>query len=73
MIDRVESFGQVNEYGCTVAMAVMMSFRTLSVAEVHPCMTSSETRLHSEEGMVEFEMVSNLFVDLAFEDLRKTG
>ena len=36
-------------------------------------MTSSETRLHSEEGMVGFEMVGNLFVNLAFEDLRKTG
>ena len=34
-------------------------------------MTSSETRLHSGEGMVGFEMVGNLFVDLAFEDLRK--
>ena len=33
-------------------------------------MTSSETRLHSGEGMVGFEMVGNLFVDLAFEDLR---
>ena len=36
-------------------------------------MTSSETRLHSGEGMVGFEMVSDLFVNLAFEDLRKTG
>ena len=40
MIDRVESFGQVNEYGCTVlsllSIVVMMSFRTLRVAEVHP-------------------------------------
>ena len=36
-------------------------------------MTSSETRLHSREGMVSIEMVGNLFVDLAFEDLRKAG
>ena len=36
-------------------------------------MTSSETRLHSREGMVSFKMVGNLFVDLAFEDLRKAG
>ena len=36
-------------------------------------MTSSETRLHSGEGAVGFEMVGNLFVDLAFEDLRKAG
>ena len=36
-------------------------------------MTSSETRLHSREGMVGLEMVGNLFVDLAFEDLRKSG
>ena len=46
-------------------MAVMISFRALSVAEV----TSSETRLHSEEGMVGFEIVGDLFVNLAFEDL----
>ena len=36
-------------------------------------MTGSETRLHSGEGTVGFEMVSDLFVDLAFEDLRKAG
>ena len=36
-------------------------------------MTSSETRLHSGEGMVGFEMVGDLFVNLAFEDLRKAG
>ena len=36
-------------------------------------MTSSETSLHSGEGMVQFEMVGNLRVDLAFEDLRKAG
>ena len=36
-------------------------------------MTSLETRLHSGEGAVGFEMVGNLFVDLAFEDLRKAG
>jgi hypothetical protein len=34
-------------------------------------MTSLETRLHSGEGTVVFEMVGDLFVDLAFEDLRK--
>ena len=34
-------------------------------------MTSSETRLHSREGTVGFEMVGDLFVNLAFEDLRK--
>ena len=36
-------------------------------------MTSSETRLHSGEGMVGLEMVGDLFVDLAFKDLRKAG
>ena len=36
-------------------------------------MTSSETRLHSGEGMVGFEMVGDLFVNLAFEDFRKVG
>ena len=36
-------------------------------------MTSSETRLHSVEGTVGFEMVGNLFVNLAFKDLRKAG
>ena len=36
-------------------------------------MTSSETRQHSGEGAVGFEMVGNLFVDMAFEDLRKAG
>jgi hypothetical protein len=36
-------------------------------------MTSSETRLHSGEGTLGFEMVGNLFVNLAFEDLRKAG
>ena len=34
-------------------------------------MTSSETRLHSGEGTVGFEMVGYLFVNLAFEDLSK--
>ena len=32
-------------------------------------MSGSETRLHSGEGTMGFEMVSYLFVDLAFEDL----
>jgi hypothetical protein len=36
-------------------------------------MTSSETRLHSGEGTVGFEMVSDLFVNLAFKDFRKDG
>ena len=36
-------------------------------------MTCSETRLHSGEGTVGFEMVGDLFVNLAFEDLIKTG
>ena len=36
-------------------------------------MTSSETRLQSGEGTVGFEMVGDLFVNLAFEDLRKAG
>ena len=36
-------------------------------------MTSSEPRLHSGEGTVGFEMVGNLFVNLAFKDLRKAG
>ena len=36
-------------------------------------MTSSETRLHSGEVTVGFEMVGDLFVNLAFEDFRKAG
>ena len=36
-------------------------------------MTTSEARLHSGEETVGFEMVSDLFVNLAFEDLRKAG
>ena len=36
-------------------------------------MTSSETRLQSGEGTIGFEMVSDLLVNLASEDLRKTG
>ena len=32
-------------------------------------MTSSETRLHSGEGKVGFEMVGDLFVNFALEDL----
>ena len=36
-------------------------------------MTSSETRLHSREGTVGFEMFGDLFVNLAFEDHRKAG
>ena len=40
---------------------------------IEPCGTPIETRLHSGEGMVGFEMVGNVFVNLAFEDLRKAG
>ena len=36
-------------------------------------MTSSETRLHSGEGTVEFEMVSDLFINLAFQYFREAG
>ena len=39
VIDRVESLSQVDEDGCTVLSfidGVMISFRTLSVADVHP-------------------------------------
>ena len=37
-------------------------------------MTSSETRLHSGEGAVGFEMVGDLFVNLAFkESLERQG
>ena len=36
-------------------------------------MTSSETGLHSREGTVGFEMVSDLFVNLTFEDFREAG
>ena len=34
-------------------------------------MTSSETKLHSGEGTVGFEMVGDLFINLVFEDFRK--
>jgi hypothetical protein len=34
---------------------------------------SSNTGLHSGEGTVGFEMVSDLFVNMAFEDFRKAG
>ena len=36
-------------------------------------MTSSETRLHRGDGTVGFKIVGDLFVNLAFEDLRNTG
>ena len=36
-------------------------------------MTCSETRLHSGEGTVGFEMVGDLLVNLAFEDFRNAG
>ena len=36
VIDRVESLGQVDEYGWLWCQSSKLSFRTLSVAEVHP-------------------------------------
>jgi hypothetical protein len=36
-------------------------------------LTSSETGLYSGEGTVGFEKVSDLFVNLAFEDFGKAG
>ena len=36
-------------------------------------MTGSETRLHSGEGTVGFEMVSDLFVDLPLKTLYRQG
>jgi hypothetical protein len=36
-------------------------------------MTSLEIGLHSGEGTVRFEMVRDLFIDLAFKDFRKAG
>ena len=57
---------------CLLSMAVMISFRTLSVAEAHPC-PAPKTRLHSGEGIVGFEMVGDLFVHLVFKDFRKVG
>ena len=36
-------------------------------------MTRPETGLHSGEGTVGFEMVSDQFVNLAFEEFRKAG
>ena len=45
---------------CLLSMAAMISFSTLSVA-------------HSGEGAVRFEMVGDLFINLAFEDFRKAG
>ena len=36
-------------------------------------MTSSETRLPIREGTVGFKIVGDLFVNLAFGDLRKAG
>jgi hypothetical protein len=35
-------------------------------------MTSSETTLHSGEGMVGFEMIGGLSINLAFEDFIKS-
>ena len=36
-------------------------------------MTSSETRLHSGDGMVGFDTVSDLFVNFAAIDFREAG
>ena len=36
-------------------------------------MTSSESGLNNREGMVGFEMVSDLFINMAFKDFRKAG
>ena len=36
-------------------------------------MTSSETRWHSGEGMVGFEMVGDPIINMALEDFRKAG
>ena len=36
-------------------------------------MNSSETRFHSGEGTVGFEMADDLFVNLAFENFIKAG
>ena len=36
-------------------------------------MTGSESRLHRREVTVGFEMVGDLFVNLAFEDFRNAG
>ena len=36
-------------------------------------MTGSETALCSGEGTVGFEMVSDLFINLTFEDFREAG
>ena len=36
-------------------------------------MTGSETGLNSGEGTVGFEMISDLFINLAFADFRKAG
>ena len=36
-------------------------------------MTSSKIGLHSGEGTVGFEMVSDLFINLDFEDFGKAG
>ena len=75
VIDRVESLGQVDEYSCTVISLndggydIVMDLERGSGAP----MTSSDTRLHSGEGTVGFDMVSNLFVNLAFKDLRDAG
>ena len=74
VIDRVESLGQVNEYGCTVMPLIDAGYEIVKDLE-RGCapMTSSETRLHSGEEVVGFEMVGDLFVNMAVEDFRKAG
>ena len=75
LIDRVESLGQVDENGCTVLSLINGSYDIIQDLERGSSapMTSSEARLHSGEGTVGFKMVSDLFVNLTFEDLRKAG
>ena len=75
MIDRVVSLGQVEEYSCTVMSVIDGGYDiVMDLARGGgAALSSSETRLHSGEGMVGFKMVSNLFVNLAFEDLRDAG
>jgi hypothetical protein len=54
---------------CLLSMAVMISFSTLNMAEVHPWPARKPDGT-AEKG---FEMVSDLFVNLALKDFRKAG
>ena len=66
VIYRFESLGQVNEYGCIVLSFIDCGYDIVQDVE-HGWgspMTSSETILHSGEGMVGFEMVGDLFVQV---------